>query len=117
MAKKPIKATDDKVPPKVLEEPSTGGGADEIDWGNAENNVWLRGLWMLVLGVLFELGRVILWIAAVLQFFWLLFAKEKNHPIADFGKDLSDWMARVTLFQTGASEEKPFPFARWGRDG
>lgn len=115
MAKKTTKTTDEDVPPKVLEEPSTGDRADEVDWGDAENNVWLRGLWMLILGVLFELGRVVLWIAAVLQFLWLLFAKEKNQPIADFGKDLSDWLARVTLFLTGATEEKPFPFAKWGK--
>lgn len=110
------KPMDDDVEPQVLEEPGRGDAADEVDWGDDENSVWMRGLWMLVLGLLFELGRTILWIAAILQFLWLLFAKEKNQPIADFGKDLSDWMARVTLFQTGASEVRPFPFARWGKE-
>lgn len=116
MVKKPKKATEtEEIEPKVLEEPGAGDGADEIDWGEAENNVWLRGLWMLILGVLFELGRAILWISAVLQFLWMLFAKKRNQPIADFGKDLGDWLQRVTLFQTGATEERPFPFAPWGK--
>ena len=59
-------------------------------------------------------AQSILLLAAVLQFLWLLFAKEKNQPIADFGKDLADWLARVALFQTGTTEDKPFPFAHWG---
>ncbi|GKY88701.1 DUF4389 domain-containing protein [Sinisalibacter aestuarii] len=115
MAKKTTKKpAEEDVEPTVLEEPGVED-APEIDWDDDDNNVWLRGLYMLILGVLFELGRAILWIAAVLQFLWLLFAKEKNRPIADFGKDLSDWLARITLFQTGATEDKPFPFERWGK--
>ena len=103
--------------PTVLEEPGRSDTANGLNWDDDETNVWMRGLWMLGLGVLFELGRTILLVAAILQFLWLLFAKEKNQPIADFGKDLSDWMARVALFQTGASEDRPFPFARWGKEG
>lgn len=82
-----------------------------------DQNVWLRGLWMLVLAALFGVGEGILALAAVLQFLWILFAKEKNEPIAAFGRDLSDWLARVALFQTGSTEEKPFPFTKWGRKG
>lgn len=116
MVKKPKKGDETPSEPQVLEEPESvddeGGGAPVED----EPNVWLRGLWMVVLAVLFGVGEFILAIAAVLQFLWLLFGKEKNNPIADFGKDLADWLARVALFQTGATEERPFPFRKWGRD-
>lgn len=114
-AKKPKGAKSaDPVEPKVLEEP--GAGEDPPDWEIDEEpeNPWMRGLWMVVLAVLFGVGEFILVVAAVLQFLWLVFAKEKNQPIAEFGKDLSDWLARVALFQTGTTEEKPFPFTRWG---
>ncbi|HHS94622.1 MAG TPA: DUF4389 domain-containing protein [Rhodobacterales bacterium] len=109
--------TGDDVEPTVLEEPGRGGSGDAPDWGDDTRAVWMRGLWMLVFALLFEVARTILAISALLQFLWLLFAKQKNRPIADFGEDLGDWMARVTLFQTGASEARPFPFARWGREG
>lgn len=79
--------------------------------------VWLRGLWMVVFALLFEVAKTLLLVGAVVQFFWLLFAQEKNRPVADFGEDLADWLARVARFQTGTSEDKPFPFARWGREG
>ncbi len=114
MTKSPKKKSesDAEVDPQVLEEPE----AEEMepDWDDDDNNVWMRGLWMLVLAFLFGVGETILVIAAVLQFLWLLFGKEKNKPIADFGKDLSHWLAQVALFQTGSTEDKPFPFSRWG---
>ncbi|HHC29500.1 MAG TPA: DUF4389 domain-containing protein [Rhodobacterales bacterium] len=107
----------DDVGPTVLEEPGREVAGDAADWEGDTKAVWMRGVWMLVFALLFEVGRTILAISALLQFLWLLFAKEKNRPIADFGEDLSDWMARVTRFQTGASEARPFPFARWGKEG
>jgi uncharacterized protein DUF4389 len=116
MVKKPKKTTEEDVEPTVLEEPGSGEQASEVDWRDDENNVWLRGLWMLVLALLFGIGEFVLGVAAILQFLWLLFGKEKNQPIADFGKDLSDWLAKVALFQTGATDAKPFPFSKWGKD-
>lgn len=112
MTKSPKKKPEDESEPQVLDEPQDE--QDAPDWDNEENNIWIRGLWMLFMAFLFGIGEFILAVAAIIQFLWMLFGKEKNQPIADFGKDLSDWLARVALFQTGATEDKPFPFARWG---
>ena len=32
-----------------------------------------------------------------------------------FFHDLADWLARCARFQTGATEDKPFPWGKWGR--
>lgn len=129
-------ASYDGAEPQVLEEPGSGGARDrdtgaeghagDHAGGHKEpptweiedepENPWLRGLWMLVLALLFGVGEFVLGVAALLQFLWLIFAREKNQYIADFGKDLADWLARVALFQTGTTDDKPFPFARWGKD-
>lgn len=100
---------DETMQPQVLEEP--GGGAQEGD-----ESVWMRGLYMLILAILFRFGQFVLGVATIIQFLWMLFGKEKNQPIAEFGLDLSDWLARVARFQTAVTDEKPFPFARWGRE-
>lgn len=76
---------------------------------------WMRGLQMLVLAVLFGVAEVVLWVATVLQFGWLLIGGALNPRIAAFGEDLADWLARCVRFQTGATEDKPFPWAAWGR--
>lgn len=76
--------------------------------------VWFRGLWMLVFAILFAVAETVLLLAAILQFAWMIFAKEKNSFLVDFGRDLAKWLEKTALFQTGASEEKPFPWAKWG---
>jgi len=106
------------IEPRVLAEPGAreGGGGVATGWEveQTPGTPWIRGLWMAVLAILFGVAQSILLIAAVLQFLWLLFGKEKNPHVAGFGKELADWLARVALFLTGATEAKPFPFARWG---
>lgn len=115
-------ADDDGTAPRVLEEPRGGrhddARRDPPDWEieDEPENPWMRGLWMLVLALLFGVGEFVLGVAALLQFLWLVFAREKNPHIAAFGHDLADWLARVALFQTGSTEEKPFPFRRWGAE-
>lgn len=108
------KTPTDDDDPHVLQEPSRAEAPGDWEIDEDDESPWLRGLWMLILAVLFELGRAILWITGVLQFLWLVFAKEKNAHIAAFGKDLADWLARITLYVTGSTEERPFPFAKWG---
>lgn len=111
--------TGDTTRPHVLEEP--GGGTDDREpptWEieDEPENPWVRGLFMVILALLFGVGEFILFLGAVLQFLWLVFAKEKNENIAAFGRDLADWLARVARYQTGSTDEKPFPFARWGAE-
>lgn len=99
--------TDHEYDPKTLEEPGEFERAQEP-------NIWMRGLFMILFAILFGVGEFVLSVGAVLQFFWMLIRKERNPHIVRFGEDLSDWLARVARFQTGATEDKPFPFAPWG---
>lgn len=84
------------------------------DAGEDRSAVWMRGLFMVILAVLFWLAETILLACAVLQFGWLLFAGRRNDAIAEFGGSLAGWLGRSARFLSGASEEKPFPWTRWG---
>ncbi|MBK5934399.1 uncharacterized protein DUF4389 [Rhodovulum imhoffii] len=75
--------------------------------------VWFRGLWMLVLLILFSVAQTLLVITAVLQFAWMLFTRKHNENIADFGEKLGNWMAMNARFQAVSGEEKPFPWSEW----
>lgn len=77
-------------------------------------DIWMRGLWMIVLALLFALAETVLSVVAVIQFLWMLFTKEKNELLSEFGKDLGLWLSDVARFQSGATEEKPFPWKSWG---
>ena len=83
------------------------------DGGIRVRNTWLRGLIMLVFAFFFGIAEAILFVSAVVQFLWMLFTKETNQKIADFGTSLGKWLERVALFQTGASEQLPFPWSEW----
>lgn len=76
--------------------------------------VWMRGAQMLLFAVLFSVAETVLFVLALMQFGWMLFARERNSAIAEFGHSLGGWLAQVADFQSGASDDKPFPFRSWG---
>ena len=99
--------------------PETGGGdggggdTDGSDATSSDNNhIWMRGLWMLILALLFGLAETVLLAFAVLQFLWMLFSKEKNSFLSDAGETTGKWLHAVARFQTGATDEKPFLWRR-----
>jgi hypothetical protein len=75
--------------------------------------VWMRGLFMLLLLLAFGVGQGLLWLLAIVQFLWLLFAGEANSQLAQFGGSLSRWLSETARYLTCASETKPFPWAPW----
>jgi hypothetical protein len=77
------------------------------------DNLWLHGLIMLILVLLVNLAQTVLGVCAILQFFWMLFAKERNAGIARFGQGIAHWLAVTARFLTGDSDERPFPWTSW----
>ena len=75
--------------------------------------VWLRGLFMLLFIMGFTVGQWLLNLLAVVQFVWLLLAREPNQFIATFGNALSIWLAEIGRFLTCATDDKPFPWTAW----
>jgi hypothetical protein len=75
--------------------------------------VWMRGLFMLLLMIGFWMGQCLLNLLAIGQFFWLLFAREPNQFVTLFGNSLSTWLSQVGRFLTCASDDKPFPWRPW----
>ena len=74
---------------------------------------WIRGLFMLLLLLAFGVAQGLLWVGALVQFLWLLFAGEPNPALAQFGRSLSRWIADTARYIVCASEAKPFPWAPW----
>ena len=77
------------------------------------SDVWMRGLFMLLFMIGFAVGQWLLNLLAVVQFLWLLFAREPNQLIAGFGNSLAIWLAEIGRFLTCATDDKPFPWRPW----
>jgi hypothetical protein len=76
-------------------------------------DVWIRGLFMLLLIIGFTVGQWLLNLLALVQFLWLLFTRAPNEFLARFGNSLAIWLADVGRFLTCATDDKPFPWRPW----
>ena len=74
--------------------------------------ILLRGLQMLLFGLLINLGLSIIGFLAFIQFFWLLITKEKNSFITDLASGLKNWFGQAIQFMLAASDFKPFPWSK-----
>ena len=73
----------------------------------------IRGFQMLVIGIIFNLGITIIGLLAFIQFFWMIFTKQKNNFIADLGTTMKNWFGEASEFLLGSSEYKPFPWSKF----
>ena len=73
----------------------------------------IRGFHMLVIGIIFNFGITIIGLLAFVQFFWMVFTKEKNNFIADLGTTMKHWFGEASEFLLGSSEYKPFPWSKF----
>lgn len=112
-AARPAPAVDPKAEEEAAARTAAYYAKKEADKAFTQE-VWYRGLWMLVLLILFQIGQTVLIACTIIQFLWMLFAKEKNAFVAEFGASLSEWLRKTARFNAGASDEKPFPWTRWG---
>ena len=81
---------------------------------NAKNiDVWTRGLFILVYGVIFYFLYFLIWLMVIFQFIMKLVTNELNTQLLDFSDSLIKYVAQILLYMTFKSEERPFPFSPW----
>ena len=74
--------------------------------------ILIRGLQMMVFGLLLNLGLTVISFLDFVQFFWLLTTKEKNPFIANLASNLKNWFCQAIQFMLSASDYKPFPWSK-----
>ncbi|MBZ0093665.1 MAG: DUF4389 domain-containing protein [Sulfuricellaceae bacterium] len=80
---------------------------------STENNIWLRGVFMVLLGILYSLAGTVLFVVALLQFVLVLLGSAPNARLLAFGRSLGRYVQQLVDFQTFNTEDKPFPFSDW----
>lgn len=86
--------------------------------GNLKENVtrgsiWLRLVWMIVLGIAFNVAQVVVFAISVFQFLSSLFTGNTNENLTRLSHSLARYLQKIVKFMTFVSEEKPFPFSPW----
>ncbi len=89
--------------------------------GNLKDNVsrgsiWLRLVWMIVLGIAFNVAQFVVFAISVFQFLCSLFTGKANENLIGLSQSLARYLQKIVTFMTFVSEEKPFPFSPWDEE-
>lgn len=76
-------------------------------------NLLVHGIVMVILAMLIYIVHWLLGLTAIIQFFWMLFLRERNAALAEFGEGLANWLATTARFLSGAGDVRPFPWTSW----
>ena len=82
-----------------------------------KRNIWLRGLFMLLMAFAFQVSGTVMCVVTIVQFLITLLNKTPNARLVSFGRSLGRYFQTIVNFLTFASEEIPFPFSDWPSSG
>ncbi|MDZ7842434.1 MAG: DUF4389 domain-containing protein [Gammaproteobacteria bacterium] len=85
--------------------------------GAGGGSIWMRGLFMLLFGIIYSIAEIVVVLLVVFQFFCVLITGGKNARVLDLGRGLSTYVYEILLFETFNSERRPFPFSEWPQGG
>ena len=76
-------------------------------------DLWMRLIYMILFAIAYSVAKLLMTVAVVFQFLFILITGGANEPLLRFGQNLTRYIADIIRFQTFNTEEKPFPFAEW----
>jgi len=83
------------------------------DLPKQKDNIWMRGLYMLLFAFLIGVAKFVAFTVVALQFLFVLFTNSTNEKLLSFGKSLSTYTYQIMLFLTFNSEVRPYPMSDW----
>ncbi|MBI3221881.1 MAG: DUF4389 domain-containing protein [Nitrosomonadales bacterium] len=78
-----------------------------------QRNIWIRGLFMLLMALAFQVSGTVLCFVTVIQFLMTLLNDTPNARLVAFGRSLGRYLQQIVDFLTFATEALPFPFNDW----
>jgi Flp pilus assembly protein TadB len=78
-----------------------------------KRNLWVRGLFMLLMALAYQVTGTLVFIVTVFQFVMMLLNDAPNARLLAFGRNLGRYLQQIVHFLTFSSEEVPFPFNDW----
>ena len=90
---------------------------DTPDIPTIKRNIWIRGLFMLLIALAYHVSGTVMLIVTVIQFVIMLLNDTPNARLVSFGLSLGRYLQQIVNFLTFATEEMPFPFGDWPAGG
>jgi len=79
----------------------------------SKRNIWVRGLFMLLMGLAFHVSGTVLGVVTVIQFVIVLVNDAPNARLLSFGRSLGIYLRQTVDYLTFVTEDMPFPFGEW----
>ncbi len=76
-------------------------------------DVWIRGLFIVIFGVIFYFLYGIIWLLVIFQFLTKVVTRGLNPQLMDFSYKLTRYAMQILSYITFQSETRPFPFSPW----
>lgn len=81
---------------------------------NVKNvDTWLRGLFIVVFGIIFYVLVTVIWLLVIFQFVTAVVTGGPNANLKDFSDALTQYAYQVLRYMTFRTEERPWPFSPW----
>lgn len=74
--------------------------------------IWIRGFFMLLMAMAYQLAGTVMFMVAIIQFVLALLGTPNDRLII-FGRSLGRYLQQTVNFLTFETEEIPFPFGDW----
>ncbi len=87
--------------------------AEHIETHEGKRHIWVRGIYMILMAIIFHVSEAVLLVVALVQFIMALGSDAPNERLVRFGRSLGRYVEQIADFLTFASEEVPFPFSDW----
>lgn len=76
-------------------------------------DTWIRGLFIIIYGVIFYVLFWIIWLVVIFQFLMKVLMGSLNANIMSFSGGLTRYAFQILQYVTFQSEERPWPFGPW----
>ncbi len=85
---------------------------------NVKNvDTWLRGLFIIIFGVIFYFLIGIIWLLVIFQFVTKVITGKLNDQLEKFSSSLTQYALQILDYVTFQSETRPFPFSPFPGSG
>ena len=79
---------------------------------NVKNkDIWLRGLFILIFGVIFYFLYGLIWLLVIFQFITKVLTGKLNSNLEQWSTRMTCYAMQILNYITFQSEERPFPFS------
>ena len=78
-----------------------------------DEGIWMRGVFMALFFVAYNIAELLIWVTALFQFVSVLVTGRLNETMLRFGNNLSYFSLETFKYMTFNSNLRPFPFSPW----